>query len=89
MARRPIRSGSGRVLNATLQTGMANPLDEAIAAGRRAERRLPAYAKVDEIPYDFVRKRLSVVVRPAGEDDDLLICKGAVQNIVEACTSRP
>lgn len=74
------------LLNATLQVGMANPLDEAIAAGKRPEDDFAAYAKVDEIPYDFIRKRLTVVVRCAGEPEDLMICKGAVQAVVAACT---
>ena len=74
-------------LNATLQSGMANPLDEAIASSPCEAADLARYAKVDEIPYDFIRKRLSVVVRRDGESDDLLICKGAVQNVVEACSS--
>lgn len=74
------------LLNATLQVGMANPLDEAIAAGKRAEDGLSVYAKVDEIPYDFIRKRLSVVVRGAGEAEDLMICKGAVQAVVAVCS---
>jgi magnesium-transporting ATPase (P-type) len=46
-----------------------------------------SYAKVDEIPYDFIRKRLSVVVRVAGQAEDLMICKGSVQNIVDVCSS--
>lgn len=75
------------LLNATLQTGMANPLDEAIAAGKRPEDDLAGYAKADEIPYDFIRKRLSVVVRRTGEAEDLMICKGAVQTVVAACSS--
>ncbi|MCW5721984.1 MAG: magnesium-translocating P-type ATPase [Devosia sp.] len=75
------------LLNATLQTGMANPLDEAIAAGRRDDDDLGPYAKIDEVPYDFIRKRLSVVVRQSGEDEDLLICKGAVRNVIEACST--
>lgn len=75
------------LLNATLQTGMANPLDEAIAAGRRPEDDLAGYAKVDEIPYDFIRKRLSVIVRQPGRAEDLMVCKGAVQTVVEACSS--
>ncbi|MFT3803331.1 MAG: magnesium-translocating P-type ATPase [Burkholderiaceae bacterium] len=76
------------LLNASLQTGMANPLDEAIVAGRRDTDDPASCAKVDEIPYDFVRKRLSIVVRPAGQEgDDLLICKGAVQNVVGVCSS--
>ncbi|MGN6538121.1 MAG: cation-translocating P-type ATPase, partial [Mesorhizobium sp.] len=74
------------LLNATLQSGMANPLDEGIAASRGLEDDLSAYGKIDEIPYDFIRKRLSVIVRQKGAGEDLLICKGAVGNIVEACT---
>ncbi|MCP2138546.1 Mg2+-importing ATPase [Rhizobium sp. SLBN-94] len=74
------------LLNATLQTGMANPLDEAIASGKGADDDLTGYAKVDEIPYDFIRKRLSVIVREPGHED-LMICKGAVQTVVEACSS--
>ncbi|MEB2401215.1 MAG: magnesium-translocating P-type ATPase [Alcaligenaceae bacterium] len=74
------------LLNASLQTGMANPLDEAIVAGRRDHDDLAPYIKAEEIPYDFIRKRLSVVVRREGQSDDLLICKGAVQNVVDACS---
>jgi Mg2+-importing ATPase len=47
-------------LNAHFQTGLANPLDEAIVATRQLD--ISGVAKLDEIPYDFVRKRLSVVV---------------------------
>ncbi len=74
------------LLNATLQSGMANPLDEGIAASRGSGDDLSAYEKIDEVPYDFIRKRLSVIVRQKDAGEDLLICKGAVQNIVEACT---
>lgn len=70
------------LLNAVLQSGMANPLDAAIAAEARPEDGLARFAKVDELPYDFVRKRLSVVVREEGADRDLLICKGAVPNVL-------
>ena len=75
-------------LNARLQTGLANPLDEAIAAAAQAQNALGAeFRKLDEIPYDFVRKRLSVVVAengsaPAGPR---LISKGALANILEIC----
>ena len=75
------------LLNASLQTGLANPLDEAITAGKSEGDDLGLYSKVDEIPYDFVRKRLSVVIRQSNQAEDLMICKGAVQNVVEACTS--
>ncbi|MEP7453418.1 magnesium-translocating P-type ATPase [Phyllobacterium sp. SB3] len=74
-------------LNATLQTGLKNPLDEAIAHVEGAMDCLAHYAKVDEIPYDFIRKRLSVVVRDLKTNENLIVCKGAVQNVLEACTS--
>ncbi len=78
-------------LNARFQTGMANPLDAAILQAGSYE--APDNAKVDEIPYDFVRKRLGVVVD--GKEaplegfpgDRVLICKGAFENILEVCTS--
>ncbi|PBB67290.1 magnesium-translocating P-type ATPase [Mesorhizobium sp. WSM4312] len=72
-------------LNATLQTGLKNPLDEAIAGAPGEGASLAAFTKVDEIPYDFIRKRLSVVVRNK-DAQDLLITKGAVQNVLETCS---
>ncbi|RTL97321.1 MAG: magnesium-translocating P-type ATPase [Hyphomicrobiales bacterium] len=71
-------------LNATLQTGLKNPLDEAIAGAPPGEEDLSRFSKIDEIPYDFVRKRLSVAVQDSAREQ-ILITKGAVQNIVEAC----
>ena len=68
-------------LNAHYQTGMANPLDEAILAKESLD--VVNTSKVDEIPYDFVRKRLSVVVKD--EDQLLLITKGALENVLEVC----
>ena len=41
--------------------------------------------KVDEIPFDFTRKRMSVVVEYEG--DHVLICKGAVEDVFKACAS--
>jgi Mg2+-importing ATPase len=76
------------LLNATFQSGMKNPLDEGIAASRSPDDDLSAYVKADEVPYDFIRKRLSVIVRRKDAvGEDLLICKGAVQNVIEACSS--
>jgi Mg2+-importing ATPase len=69
--------------NAALQTGLANPLDAAIlqqpaaAAASQPE-------KIGEIPFDFVRKRLSVVVE--GPDGPRLITKGAVTPVMSVCT---
>ncbi|MDX8526004.1 magnesium-translocating P-type ATPase [Mesorhizobium sp. MSK_1335] len=71
-------------LNATLQTGLKNPLDEAIASAPPGQEDPSDFAKIDEIPYDFVRKRLSVAVGDSTREQ-LLITKGAVQNVVEAC----
>ena len=70
-------------LNAKLQTGMQNPLDEAIV--NKGVQDAEAYTKVDEIPYDFVRKRLSVVVGRPGAAPQM-ITKGALENILAACS---
>ncbi|ESY89397.1 magnesium-translocating P-type ATPase [Mesorhizobium sp. LNHC209A00] len=72
-------------LNATMQTGLKNPLDEAIACTPGEGASLAPFTKVDEIPYDFIRKRLSVVVRTR-DAEDLLITKGAVQNVLDTCS---
>lgn len=72
-------------LNARLQNGMANPLDGAIdKAATAAAIQTDPSSKIGEIPYDFVRKRLSVIVRDG--DGDLLIAKGALANILEVST---
>ena len=72
-------------LNAHYQTGLNNPLDEAIqAAAQKAGLDISAEQKVDEIPYDFVRKRLSVVAANA-QGERTLITKGALDNILSIC----
>lgn len=73
-------------LNASLQTGLKNPLDDAILLSGEIDARLKDFVKKDEIPYDFMRKRLSIVVDKAGQDT-MMVCKGAVANILSACTS--
>ena len=73
-------------LNAHFQTGLANPLDEAIqAAAHKAGLDSKGDQKVDEIPYDFVRKRLSVVVADA-QGKRTFITKGALDNVLSVCT---
>ncbi|MCE9657337.1 MAG: magnesium-translocating P-type ATPase [Burkholderiales bacterium] len=77
-------------INARFQSGLANPLDEAvIAATKKADMDLGPVQKVDEIPYDFVRKCLSVVAvdgaDPAG--GRRLITKGALDKVLALCTS--
>ncbi len=71
-------------LNARLQTGLANPLDEAIVA--TGVRDVSRWTKTEEIPYDFVRKRMTVAVRAAQAADDLLITKGALEPTLEICS---
>lgn len=74
-------------LNAAFETGIENPLDQAvIAAGRDAGVTTAGYAKRDEIPYDFTRKRLTIVVEREGSPDTrLMVMKGAVDNVLAAC----
>jgi Mg2+-importing ATPase len=69
-------------LNAALQTGLANPLDEAITA--QGDPGIGEVIKLEEIPYDFVRKRLTVVVKE--QEKILMITKGALDNILEVCS---
>jgi P-type Mg2+ transporter len=74
-------------LNAHFQTGLTNPLDDAIqAVAQKAVTDISADQKVDEIPYDFVRKRLSVVTANA-QGERTLISKGALDNILSICAS--
>jgi Mg2+-importing ATPase len=77
------------LLNAHFQTGLASPLDEAILeAGRHRGLDLAGWQKVDEVPYDFTRKRLSVVVRAPGSDHAArLITKGAVREVLAVCST--
>lgn len=70
-------------LNAKMQTGMQNSLDDAIIS--QPIEGIQDYAKVDEIPYDFIRKRLSIVVEENGTVHKL-ISKGALQNILSVCS---
>lgn len=73
-------------LNAALQTGLNNALDEAIVGEAKAKGQdIAAYRKLAEIPYDFERKRLSIAVQtPEGQAS--LITKGALEPVLEACT---
>jgi Mg2+-importing ATPase len=75
-------------LNSYHHTGLKNLLDEAILDHEELEERLKAnekYRKIDEIPFDFVRRRMSVII----EDEtglNTLICKGAVEEVLSLCT---
>jgi Mg2+-importing ATPase len=75
-------------INASLESGIENPLDAAIvAAGAAARLEAPGITKVAEMPYDFVRRRLTVVVANAAEPGrHRLVTKGAVAPVLELCT---
>jgi Mg2+-importing ATPase len=70
-------------LNAVFETGFTNPIDEAIRTHRQFD--VSGYQKQDEIPYDFLRKRLSILVSHA--DTHLMVTKGALPNVLEVCSS--
>ena len=73
-------------LNAHFQTGIENPLDAALtAAGRRAGLSSEGCSKVDEIPYDFLRQRLTIVVADGGSPGHLIITKGAFSHVLPLC----
>ncbi len=70
-------------INAYNETGFANPIDEAIRTYKTID--MSGYQKQDEIPYDFLRKRLSIVV--THDNKNLMVTKGALSNILEICSS--
>jgi P-type Mg2+ transporter len=70
-------------INSTFESGFANPIDKAIRNHRHFD--LGGWAKLDEIPYDFIRKRLTVLVSTDGRR--LMITKGALPNVIQTCTS--
>jgi Mg2+-importing ATPase len=69
-------------LNAFFETGFSNPLDRAILSRRSLD--LSGYKKLDEVPYDFVRKRLSILV--SQDREHILITKGALNSVLAVCT---
>ncbi len=70
-------------LNSTCETGIKSPLDEAILGYCSVD--VSGYSKVGEIPFDFERRCLSVVVRQEGEI--LLIIKGAPESVLKWCSA--
>ena len=73
-------------LNSYFQTGLKNVLDRAVLAHREThtEAHIPEYTKVDEIPFDFQRRIMSVVVRTP-EGKDRIISKGAPEAVFSCC----
>ena len=76
-------------LNSNNQTGLKNLLDVAVlefALQHELVDKLKHYRKIDEIPFDFMRRRMSVVVRD-GDNRNLLVCKGAIEELLPLCVS--
>jgi Mg2+-importing ATPase len=76
-------------INSFHQTGLKNLLDVAVleyAEQHEVVEKSQHYRKIDEIPFDFLRRRMSVVVRN-GDNQNLLVCKGAIEEILPLCVS--
>jgi Mg2+-importing ATPase len=71
-------------LNSRFQTGLKNLMDKAVLEHRDLEAAAMRYRVVDEIPFDFQRRRMSVVVADGG-GEHLLVCKGAVEEMLSIC----
>ncbi len=69
-------------LNATFETGYSNPIDEAIK-NLSVEIKDPSN-KIGEVPYDFIRKRLSIAIK--SDKEKMLITKGAFNQIISICS---
>jgi Mg2+-importing ATPase len=70
-------------LNAAFETGFASPIDAAIRNHCVID--ISAWKKLDEVPYDFLRKRLTVLV--SGPEGHLMITKGALAQVLEVCAT--
>jgi P-type Mg2+ transporter len=70
-------------LNASFQRGFTNPIDLAIRTHRAFD--IKGYEKLGEVPYDFIRKRLSILA--AHEGRRLVIVKGALNSVLEVCST--
>ena len=70
-------------LNAFFETGLVNPIDEAIRTHRRLD--LGDCRKLDEVPYDFIRKRLSILAADNGRN--VMVTKGALAEVLGVCTT--
>jgi len=68
-------------LNSSMETGFVNPIDSSIR--NLKVQGTEGYKKLDEVPYDFIRKRLSILV--SKDNATLMISKGALQNVLDVC----
>lgn len=75
-------------LNSLFQSGLPNLLDEAVLTHAELHAHIRSgagYVKIDEIPFDFERRRMSVVVASADGSAHYLICKGALDEVIAVC----
>ena len=70
-------------INSSFDTGLKSPLDEAILRFRHID--IDRFRKIDEIPFDYIRKRVSVIV--SDNDRHLIVSKGAPEEIFRICSS--
>ncbi|MFB8792238.1 MAG: magnesium-translocating P-type ATPase [Potamolinea sp.] len=70
-------------LNAASESGYVNPIDQAIREYKTFD--ISSYQKLDEVPYDFNRKRLSILFKK--ENSHLIVTKGALKNILDVCST--
>ena len=70
-------------LNAASESGYVNPIDKAIREYKTFD--ISTYQKLDEVPYDFNRKRLSILFKK--DSTHLIITKGALKNILDVCST--
>lgn len=68
-------------INAKFQSGYTNPIDNAIL---EVQKDITDWRKLDEVPYDFIRKRISILVE--NNNSRFLITKGAFQSVIDICT---
>ena len=69
-------------INSFFESGLKSPMDEAILAHEHID--VSSWAKIDEVPFDFERRRVSVLVERGGER--LLVLKGAPEDVLRLCT---
>lgn len=77
-------------LNSSSQTGSKNPMDRAVTRAGEAqvsEGQRSRYHKQDELPFDFARRRVSVLLEDLQQGEPLLICKGAVEEMLAVSDS--
>jgi Mg2+-importing ATPase len=70
-------------VNAFFETGFNNPIDQAILSYSKPD--VSGFKKIDEVPYDFIRKRLSILASSGSLHT--IVTKGALSNVLEVCTS--